>query len=87
MSAPDVQRPDCNRAFAEPAKSNYTATIPAAGGFVKAEATLIAQLALAGHVVHCGPCDDYSVSKWGYSYYARDLVDLRDFAAKLGVRS
>ena len=87
MWAADVQKPDGNRAFAESTKSNYTATIRARDGFVKTEATLIAQLALAGHCVQRGACGGYTVSKWGYSYYAQDLAALRDFAIRLGVRT
>jgi hypothetical protein len=51
----------------------------------KAEATLIAQLALAGHTVTRGKCDDYNVSKWGYTFYAQDFDALRAFSVKLGV--
>lgn len=51
----------------------------------KAESTLIAKLALAGHAVH--PCIEggYTVSKYGYSHYAPDLAALQAFARKLGV--
>ncbi|WP_048438811.1 hypothetical protein [Caenimonas sp. SL110] len=87
MLAADVQKPDGNRALAETTKSNYSATIRTRDGFVKTDATLIAQLALAGHGVHCGACGGYTVSKWGYSYFAQDLAALRDFASRLGVRS
>lgn len=53
----------------------------------KVESTLIARLALAGHVVHRGNCNDYTVSKWGLSYYAQDLDELTAFATRLGVRN
>jgi hypothetical protein len=51
----------------------------------KAEATLIATLALAGHAVHELRNGDYLVCKYGYSYYAQDLDALRTFAVRLGV--
>ena len=51
----------------------------------KAESTLIARLALAGHAVQKGRCDDYTVSKYGYSYYAQDFDALHAFAVRLGV--
>ena len=53
----------------------------------KDESTLIARLALAGHVVHRGNCNDYTVSKWGLSYYAQDFTELSAFAIRLGVRN
>lgn len=52
----------------------------------KAESTLLARLALAGHVVHGGNCNDYTVCKWGLSYYAQDFAELSAFAIRLGVR-
>ena len=51
----------------------------------KAESTLLARLALAGHVVHRGRCDDYTVCKYGYAHYCQDLNDLQAFAVRLGV--
>lgn len=51
----------------------------------KAESTLIARLALAGHVVHKGRCDDYTVCKYGYTHYCQDLIELHAFAVRLGV--
>jgi hypothetical protein len=51
----------------------------------KAESTTIATLALAGHAVHVGRCGDYTVCKYGYSYFAQDLAALQSFAARLGV--
>lgn len=53
----------------------------------KDESNLIARLALAGHVVHRGNCNDFTVSKWGLSYYAQDLTELSAFAIRLGVRN
>ena len=50
----------------------------------KAESTLIACLALAGHSVHPLRKDGYLVSKWGYVLCAGDLDDLRAFAVRLG---
>lgn len=52
----------------------------------KEESTLLARLALAGHIVHRGNCNDYTVCKWGLSYYAQDLAELNAFATRLGVR-
>ena len=51
----------------------------------KAEATQIAELALAGHAVHKGKCGDYMVCKYGLSRYCQDFDDLQAFARKLGV--
>jgi len=51
----------------------------------KAEATLLARLALAGHVVHLGRCNDYTVCKYGYAHYCQDLDELNAFAVRLGV--
>ena len=53
----------------------------------KDESTVIARLALAGHVVHRGDCDGYTICKWGLSYYAQDLNELTAFATRLGVRN
>ena len=52
----------------------------------KAESTLLARLALAGHVVHKGRCDDYTVCKYGYAQYCQDLEALDAFAYQLGVK-
>ena len=51
----------------------------------KAEATQIAELALAGHAVHKGKCGDYLVCKYGLSRYCQDFEELQAFARKLGV--
>ncbi len=51
----------------------------------KAESNLIACLALAGHSVHALRDAGYLVSKYGYTYQANDLEELRSFAARLGV--
>lgn len=51
----------------------------------KAEATQIAELALAGHAVHKGRCGDYLVCKFGLSRYCQDFAELQTFARKLGV--
>ncbi len=51
----------------------------------KAESTLIAQLALAGHAVHRLADGGYLCSKWGYTYQAADFSELRAFAARLNV--
>jgi hypothetical protein len=51
----------------------------------KVESTLLARLALAGHVVHRGRCNDFTVCKYGYVYYCQDLDELHAFAVRLGV--
>lgn len=51
----------------------------------KAEATQIAELALAGHAVHKGRSGDYMVCKYGLSRYCQDFDDLHAFARRLGV--
>lgn len=51
----------------------------------KAQATLIAKLAHAGHAVHQSTCGGYLVSKYGYTHYAPDFAALQAFACKLGV--
>ena len=53
----------------------------------KAESTLLARLALAGHVVHRGECNDYTLRKYGYAHYRQDLAELTAFAIRLGVRN
>lgn len=74
----------------QPAKTNKQSTndldFPTTQRQRKDESTLIARLALAGHVVHRGNCNDYTVCKWGLSYYAQDLAELTAFAIRLGVR-
>ena len=51
----------------------------------KAESTLIARLALAGHSVHPLREAGYLVSKWGYTFHAGDLGELQAFSRRLGV--
>ncbi len=51
----------------------------------KAIATQVARLALAGHVVHKGQHDDFTVCKYGLSRYCTDFAELQAFAVKLGV--
>ena len=53
----------------------------------KEESTLLARLALAGHVVHRGNCNDYTVCNYGYAQYCQDLTELTAFAIRLGVRN
>ena len=53
----------------------------------KDEMTVIACLALAGHVVHRGNCNDYTVCKYGYAHYCQDVAELTAFAIRLGVRN
>ena len=50
----------------------------------KAAATLIAQLALAGHVVNKGADGDFIATKWGQTYYCKDFAALAAFAKKVG---
>ena len=54
---------------------------------VKAIATQIARLALAGHVVHKGQSGDYLVSKFGMTKHCNDFAELAAFAQKVGVTS
>jgi hypothetical protein len=51
----------------------------------KATATLIAQLALAGHAVHKAQGGGFIVTKWGQSRYCANLAELAAFAQQLGV--
>lgn len=51
----------------------------------KVTATLIAQLALAGHAVHRSQDGGYLVSKFGLTRYCLDFAELQVFAVKLGV--
>jgi hypothetical protein len=51
----------------------------------KAETTLIARLALAGHSVHPLREDGYLVFKWGYVFHALDLQELQALARRLGL--
>jgi hypothetical protein len=51
----------------------------------KAIATQIACLALAGHSVHELHDGSYLVSKYSYTYHAKDFGGLQAFARKLGV--
>ena len=52
---------------------------------LKAVATQIARLALAGHVVHKGQHGDYTVCKYGLTRYCKDFAELQAFAVQLGV--
>jgi hypothetical protein len=54
-------------------------------GHSKAETTLISALERARHTVHVGLGSDYTVCKYGYSYYAQDFAALKAFAVRLGV--
>lgn len=51
----------------------------------KAIATLIAQLALAGHAVHKAQDGGFIVTKWGQTRYCANLAELAAFARQLGV--
>lgn len=52
----------------------------------KAIATQLAQLAIAGHVVHKGQSGDYTVCKYGMTRYCQDFEALQAFARQLGVK-
>ena len=52
----------------------------------KAIATQLAQLAIAGHVVHTGQSGDYTVCKYGMTRYCQDFEALQAFARQLGVK-
>ena len=58
---------------------------PTAGSEGKALATQIAQLALAGHVVHKGQSGDFLVCKYGMSRWCQDFAELQAFSRRLGV--
>jgi hypothetical protein len=51
----------------------------------KTESTLCALLALTGHAVHSLKGGSYLVCKYGYTYLANDIDDLKGFALRLGV--
>ena len=84
MHGPEMQTPAGGPASADTKTINdldfATGTRPG-----KAEATQIAQLALAGHAVHKGKCGDYMVCNYGMSRYCQDFDALQAFARKLGV--
>ena len=73
----------------QPAETYITnasgAHYPTIGSLRKQKATLIAQLALAGHVVHRGQCANYTVCKFGKSHYCQNLIQLHAHAVRLGV--
>ena len=50
----------------------------------KAEATLRAQLALAGHAVHRAADGGYLACRMGYIKFCRDLAELEKFARLVG---
>ena len=60
-------------------------TCPTADGTGKALATQIAQLAMAGHIVHQGQAGDFLVCKYGLSRWCKDFAELQAFSQKLGV--
>ena len=51
---------------------------------VKRKATVTAQLALSGHMVHDGPSGDFLITRWGQSKYCQDLESLEKFAVQVG---
>jgi len=65
--------------------ANFRSHVPAQqANDCKLTATLIAQLALAGHVVNKGADGDFIATKWGQTYYCKDFVALAAFAKKVG---
>ena len=62
------------------------ADYPPPGPNRKVVATQIAQLALAGHVVHKGSIGDFTVCKYGLTRYCQDFSELQAFAQQLGIR-
>ena len=50
----------------------------------KAITTQIAHLALAGHAVHKGNCEDFTVWKYGMAKYCQDFSELKAFAKQIG---
>ena len=53
---------------------------------IKATATLIAQFAIAGHVVQKGSTRDFTVCKYGMARYCKDFAELQAFAKQVGVK-
>lgn len=53
---------------------------------LKAIATQIERLTLAGHAVHKGTDGDFLVCKYGLSRWCQDFPELAAFALKLGVK-
>lgn len=51
----------------------------------RAEASLIARFALAGHAVNTCRSGDYVVSKWGLTRYCENFEALQAFARQIGV--
>ena len=49
-------------------------------------ATLIAQFAMAGHVVHKGRDGDFTVCKYAMVRYCKDFAELQAFAKQVGVK-
>jgi hypothetical protein len=52
----------------------------------KAIATQLAELAIAGHVVHMLIDGDYLVCKYGMTRYCKNFAELQAFARQLGVK-
>lgn len=52
----------------------------------KCLATLIAQFAIAGHVVHKGCDSDFTVCKYANVRYCKDFAELQAFARQVGVK-
>lgn len=53
---------------------------------IKATATLIAQFAMAGHVVHKGRIGDFTVCKYAMVRYCKDFAELQAFAMQVGIK-
>ncbi len=81
-AAQTCERPDASRANAEGSTENASIIADAD----KATATIIARLALEGHVVQRGRSGDFTASRWGLSCYCQDVAALQAFARLVGVR-
>lgn len=88
MRPPNEESPSGQgRGFQETKQNTDAATVAPAekiGNSDKTIATLIAQFALAGHVVHKGECGDFTVTRWGLTRYCQDLDALQAFAKQVG---
>lgn len=52
----------------------------------KLVATLIAQFAIAGHVVHKGRGGDFTACKYTMVRYCKDFAELQTFATQVGFK-
>lgn len=93
-----LQKTICPAATGQSAEKNTdTAIFSQPVDLGKAEATLMAQLALKGHAVyrvaqdtrisHPAPKDSYIVTRWGMVRHCTDLEALEAFARQVGATS